>query len=170
MVRGEGDVFLMSASSSGGGTSAFSSVYEQAQSTIDPFLSASSGKPAPTCHSCEPLVVTEMPASRDCCTMSIHVLSEASVEMLIDVGMAEASPAIAWIDGPAVPAPTCQMVCVHSQMVCVHSQMGCVHSQIVCVHSQMVCVSQSDKPRIRSRWFVGDAFTASGVGSQSWVC
>ena len=56
---------------------------------IAPFLSASSGSPAPTFHSWMPFAITVSPACRALCTSSIHVISEASVETIMETGSAE---------------------------------------------------------------------------------
>ena len=82
-----------------GGTSEASSLYGHAHSTIVPFLSASSGSPAPTFHSCRPLATTESPAARAAKTSSTHVLSVARLEMRIDLGSVASEPHIALYRG-----------------------------------------------------------------------
>ena len=67
-------------------TSPSESLCVQTHRVIDPFLSASSGKPCPTCHRCATLVRTEMPASRAEYTSSIHVFNIVMTEMVIDLG------------------------------------------------------------------------------------
>ena len=58
------------------------------------------------CQSCDAFVRTEIPASRDCCTTSIHVLRHASVEIVIDLGITDADSTIARMFGLGLPADT----------------------------------------------------------------
>ena len=55
-----------------------SSRYEHVHSEITPFLSASSGRPPPTFHSCHALDLIEMPALLASSTSATHVLSVES--------------------------------------------------------------------------------------------
>ena len=96
-------VFLLSASMSGS-TSERSSLYEQCHSTMAPFLSASSGKPAPTFQSCRALSMTVSPASRAACTSSIQVFRVHKVEIRMDAGMSITEGRMAISPGDAVPA------------------------------------------------------------------
>ena len=57
-----------------GGTSGLPREYGHVHSTMVPFLRASRGSPAPTCHNCTAFWRTVRPASRAECTSSIHVL------------------------------------------------------------------------------------------------
>ena len=95
---------LRESASISGLISAPSRWYGHFHSTIVPFLSASSGKPAPTSQSWSALAPIVRPAARAPNITSIHSFSIAMVEMRIEVGSTAANSSMASSESDAVPA------------------------------------------------------------------
>ena len=93
--------------------------YWHFQLVIEPFLIASSGRPAPTCHSCIPFLPTLIPACRASCTSS-HLYACMHVCILHEL--------------PPVCMHACMYASCTSAYACMHA---CILHERICMHACM---------------------------------
>ena len=97
-----------------------SSSYGHVKVRIVPFLSASSGRPAPTCQSCTAFATTVKPACRAANTSSIQVFRIATTEIVMDLGSRATNSKRASSEGVAVPACTCLITATYTKPCSTH--------------------------------------------------